>query len=681
MKEKMCKSLWFQLLLISVMTIFAYNTSVRAEDAEDWMPDPALREAVRSKLNIPDSIPMLIPDMLRLYALVSIDEGIRSLEGLQHAKNLKFLHVGKGQISDLTPLSGLLNLHTLKLEVHQIVDISPLSKLKNLRELRLEGNSISDLTPLSGLLNLEIIALHNNQIVDISPLSKLKNLRELRLEGNSISDLTPLSGLLNLKYLRIDRNPLVVDPNLLKELSNKFPNFPICRLEKPPYQLSVTERIQNRDFPSVFKSQAPLLNQSNLPKEDQLALHDFSFGLFPFSPAETNLRWDLTPWRSALRVGEVLKAQKQHERLIEKNPNMLFLVNIFYYAADPNEFPEDWPHWVREANGNRLKRNWASGANGSHHDDFDDTWEYWVDFIHPEVIDMIVQQAIAVYECGLYDGIWLDHWHEDGQKLRGYRTLEEELRARDTILQLIRAEVDDNFLILVNSNRSKIPRSASYVNGSYMELGRTLEQGYTYSELSNIETTLSWHEKNLREPHINLLEGEAPRFKPLDSPINKKWMRVFTTMSLTHSDGYVVYKNFDGFYWYDFWDAPLGRPIGGDETKAQLYENREGVFIQEFTNGWAVYNRSGTAQEIELPQEVSGWASGVEHQRRHTLADLDGEIYLKAETLPTADVNGDGVVNIQDLVIVANAFGEAAPDLNADGVVNIQDLVIVANAF
>ena len=45
------------------------------------------------------------------------------------------------------------------------------------------------------------------------------------------------------------------------------------------------------------------------------------------------------------------------------------------------------------------------------------------------------------------------------------------------------------------------------------------------------------------------------------------------------------------------------------------------------------------------------------------------------------DVNEDGVVNIQDLVIVANALGEAEPDLNGDGVVNIQDLVIVTNAF
>lgn len=49
-----------------------------------------------------------------------------------------------------------------------------------------------------------------------------------------------------------------------------------------------------------------------------------------------------------------------------------------------------------------------------------------------------------------------------------------------------------------------------------------------------------------------------------------------------------------------------------------------------------------------------------------------------------ADVNGDSVVNIQDLVLVASRFGETGEnetDVNDDGVVNIQDLVLVAGAF
>ena len=195
-------------------------------------------------------------------------------------------------------------------------------------------------------------------------------------------------------------------------------------------------------------------------------------------------------------------------------------------------------------------------------------------------------------------------------------------------------------------------------------------------------------------------------------------MRLFTTISLTFSDGYVSYvagigvgdnhqHNYEFWkghseehargvahdhlhhhYWYSFYDADLGRPVGGDETKGVLYKTPEGVsieglFIREFTNGWAVYNRSGKEQQIEFPEAVSGVESGVTEKRSHTLPDLDGEIYLKSglETPPTVDVNEDGVVNIQDLVIVANALGKAEPDLNGDGVVNIQDLVLVANAF
>ena len=48
------------------------------------------------------------------------------------------------------------------------------------------------------------------------------------------------------------------------------------------------------------------------------------------------------------------------------------------------------------------------------------------------------------------------------------------------------------------------------------------------------------------------------------------------------------------------------------------------------------------------------------------------------------DINSDGVVNIQDLVLVASSFGQTGQnraDVNGDGVVNIQDLVLVAAAF
>ena len=52
------------------------------------------------------------------------------------------------------------------------------------------------------------------------------------------------------------------------------------------------------------------------------------------------------------------------------------------------------------------------------------------------------------------------------------------------------------------------------------------------------------------------------------------------------------------------------------------------------------------------------------------------------------DVNGDGVVNILDLTLVASHFGESVdaseepnPDINGDGIVDIRDLVLVAGRF
>ena len=58
-------------------------------------------------------------------------------------------------------------------------------------------------------------------------------------------------------------------------------------------------------------------------------------------------------------------------------------------------------------------------------------------------------------------------------------------------------------------------------------------------------------------------------------------------------------------------------------------------------------------------------------------------VVFEAFTLPE-DINKDGIVNVQDLVLVANAFGQPAnpnADVNGDSIVNVLDLVRVSNRF
>ena len=61
---------------------------------------------------------------------------------------------------------------------------------------------------------------------------------------------------------------------------------------------------------------------------------------------------------------------------------------------------------------------------------------------------------------------------------------------------------------------------------------------------------------------------------------------------------------------------------------------------------------------------------------------------INAENVQTADINGDGAVNILDLTLVASHYGERIDtaqmsniDVNNDGIVDVGDLVIVANAM
>ena len=681
------------MIILSVVILlgcgFFLSTPTTFAKESNWMPDPNLRQAVRDQLELPADIPLLKADMTRLTGLDGSKRGITDLTGLEYATHLQWTNLGENEIQELSPFAKLMDLEGLWIYANPITNLSPLAKLVNLKTLDLGGCRISNIRPLVNLTRLESLRLHWNRIEDITPLTNLAMLTELWLNANQVMNISPLENLTLLKELKIQNNKITdygpLDTLTLVHL--EYDEF--CELPRRPIQ----ERIDNRRFPSVFNAWHDILNLPALSYEARLARHDMHWSPeFGLHFQETHQGFEF--------VGSIKNAQAEREALFALNPNMLFLAEIRIRDAFLGEYyNEDWPYWIRDKEGNRV-----SAA--------DDYPAFLIDFTHPDLQDIIVQQTIAVARCGLYDGIFLDWWSEEWNALynyeteQRYRTLRAEVEAKVSILRRIREAVGDDFLILVNPNRSKVPRSAPYINGAFMETVRDYDGGYTHAGLREIEDTLLWSEENFRAPQINSLEGWGIETEVPNSPANLRWMRVFTTLGLTHSDGYMLYiigirhpihehdwrvfeithkethdqriehNHHHDHYWYDFWDADLGRPVG---TKGQRYENREGIFSREFDNGWAVYNRSGKAQTVILPMEATGVESGITG-RQHVLADLDGEIYLKESSTP-ADVNGDGLVNILDLVATANALGSQTPDLNGDGVVNILDVVIVANNF
>ena len=599
--------------------------------------------------------------MRRLTILDARHREIENIAGLEYATNLRILRLVYNNIRDLIPLAGL-HLTELWLWDNLVTDVSPLFNMTTLTHLDLGFNRISDISPLEKLTRLKWLELSGNQISDITSLSNLSQLTLLEAFRNHITDVTPLANLTRLEHLKIQDNAIVDHSPLDRLALTHFIYDQTCDMPPVPLQ----PRLENRSFPSVFAAWGGLgwssvLNQPHLSDLEQMAQHDLYFCCLIFDQAffDTGDDWEVR--------GELQHATQIRDDYIALNPNMVFLVGMSAVWEELDTFPADSPYWQRDAQGEILPA-WGAGV---------------VNLSHPEVQARIVEKAVAVSQCGLYDGIFFDGWAEgDGHR--------HDLTAMVAILRAIRERVPPEFLIMVNTNRHPAEASMPYINGLFLESGFPrdyhgipLSADETRRVLTSLEETLSWAESNLREPQINGFEGFGFPDEPMDSPRNLRWMRAITTLNLTFSDGYVLYidptRGAHGHYWYDFWDADLGQPVG---AKGQLYQGTDGLYIREYTNGWAVYNHSGAAQVIRLPEEVQGVATGLVNVE-HALANLDGEMYLRVTPQNPADVNGDGVVNILDLTLVAQGFGSnaAGADVNGDGVVNVFDLVMVAAEF
>ena len=647
------------------------------------IPDPALDRLIRQKLRIRSDRPITQDDMLNLRGDLDAggNIGISDITGLEYAKNLTVLNLYHNPISDISPIAGMEGLVNFNLWGCQIEDLTPLRALPRFEGGFLGGNRISNLKPLTGLTNITGLNLNFNSISDVRPLATLHNLFHLELDHNQIVDYSPLANLTNLQVLWIHNNP-GDDFSSLNALSlTEFRYDQRC--DFPPESPSIEERLKTRSMPSIFQAWDNSSEPTALTADQRNELHDLHWS------QSFNLGWDTTVSEPTYGLttsiaGSLDDARKLREEKLSRNPNMIFLVEVrMRDHLNESAFPDDSPFWFRNTDGSIAQ----FGAS------------LMFNFLLPEVQQLLINRILAIEKCGYYDGVFLDGFFDHGWGIEGAHiwnsNRDEVINVWLNVFREVRAQSRDDFLIVINSNYTIPHLYAEYVNGTFMESVKDSPNGYSRDWLIQHEEVLSWAENNFREPRINCLYGEGMSVEPPDGPNNRRWMRLFTTLSLTHSDGYVLYT--DGMrdfvtqedplglphhqhIWYDFWEADLGQPVG---PKATLYDlDTPGLFIREFTNGWAVYNRSGKAQVIEFAENVSSVTSGLS-VAKHAVPDLDGDMFLRVKPKNPADVNRDGVVNILDLTLVVQAFGTDKPeaDVNRDGIVNVFDLVFVANQF
>ena len=141
------------------------------------------------------------PSAGMLKTLHGFRAGIRSLTGMEELVGLEEVDLHQNEIQDVSPLEGLLRLHTLHLGINLITSAESFTEMPALRHLTLFQNEIEDVTPLGSLTGLHALHLRYNVLEDISALAPLTNLRELTFGNNAIADLGCVAGMEHLTLL------------------------------------------------------------------------------------------------------------------------------------------------------------------------------------------------------------------------------------------------------------------------------------------------------------------------------------------------------------------------------------------------------------------------------------------------------------------------------------------------
>lgn len=376
-----------------------------------------------------------------------------------------------------------------------------------------------------------------------------------------------------------------------------------------PSDASIAERVESRDFPSVFQAWNPIDMPDEYPLDTLAgrlaagAKHDLVWeepvSQISFNtPLVLGVVWDGPHGGESLAfTGETLaQALENRNKLLEINPNMIFLMEIRWRDAPGSHLPEDSDWWLRNEDGSRVA-GWTGGPEPY----------YKLNYENPAFQDQVAKQARVAVDSGVYDGVMLD-WsgHLDVvRKVRGA------LGEEPIIIVNIHADIEDG------------EKYSEYINGSFMECDPDeVRKSQGLCTWENMAAAVQFFETELRSPQINALEVWGLRD-------NLASMRAATTLALTHSDAYVLFADPNNLPtpdhlhdWYGFWDVDLGRP------KSQRETMKSGAFRRRYENGVTVYNPEGNGTVKVQFKKPRVRASDGKEGTNFQLGAPDGDIFL-----------------------------------------------------
>lgn len=203
-----------------------YTTKIsRDDELKAWWnsldPDWKLYFKSRFQLSKSDSV-----DLGQLYKFVAVDSlnlsgksQIKHLNPLSELRDLKFLDISYTTIEDLSPISNITFLETLKLSNTPTTAIKFIKYSDRLRDLDISNTQIEDISELVNLTNLQVFKASNTAIKSFAVLNQFKRLKVLDLTGSGFNSIENIKDLVVLETLTLSKN-YILNYSLLSKLSS-----------------------------------------------------------------------------------------------------------------------------------------------------------------------------------------------------------------------------------------------------------------------------------------------------------------------------------------------------------------------------------------------------------------------------------------------------------------------------
>ena len=452
-----------------------------------------------------------------------------------------------------------------------------------------------------------------------------------------------------------------------------------------PSQLSLSQRIAAVGFPKIFRA----WNEGNDPMKSGIfsGKHDLAW------ESVANMDWNNDEYKG---MGTDLNSAdwdyliQWKREILQKNPNIILLVELAYFDFLVEEFPDDSLYWLRGADSNRIAH-WSDSGSSTAKS------TYCLDFSRSDFQDHIATRASNLVAKGVFDGVFVDWWAEP-DPISGYGNWKTNARpsaysssntnlalierdARIKLLQKIRNAVGSNKVIIGNMNYGKCsdapiaPKllSATNLDGVYMEL--FYETGYPTNGIVPFSTNDVTGDPYFSKPgvgdpnktrwrkaeeFISYAEKTTNLFR--SQPLNciefqHRWggndardlriMRASLALVLTCSDGYYLYAepNFwrtqigadesakdrpDHMHeWRSSWDKNLGKAVDSKRDPLDSSQKNNGMYSRAFDQGIVFYNPPDNPQKtLVFAKPVKSVSTGNTATSHAIGAGPDGDIFL-----------------------------------------------------